>query len=104
MARSKRSKGLTDKEYKRFIGGLACVVCMAIDAPQVTRTEVAHVGARGLSQKCSDRETLPICIWHHTEGPAAAHKIGKHFWTRHGLDRDKLIAELNQRYESEKAA
>lgn len=53
-----------------------------------------------MGQKCSDRQTLPLCgLEHHREGPSSHHKLGKLFFTRHGIDRDSLIETLNQQYE-----
>lgn len=122
MARSKRSKGLKDKAYLGFIASLPCVVCMhmwhgfnhepsmqkieerLMSSHQRTFTEVAHVGTRGLSQKCSDRETLPLCVIHHRTGPDSHHTLGRRFWTYHGIDRDALLKYFNDRYEVEKAA
>lgn len=98
MARSKASKGLKDPAYLAFIASLPCVVCLAWESEQRTRTTVAHVGDRGLSQKCSDRETLPLCVDHHQEGKNAHHKMGKRFWSHHELDRDVLIRLFNERY------
>jgi len=73
------------------------------DCHQQTPTEAAHVGERGLGQKCSDRETLPLCMEHHRTGPASHHVLGKKFWKRWGIDRDSVIAELNRIYEMEHA-
>lgn len=53
-----------------------------------------------MSQKCPDREAVPLCAECHREGRAAAHKLGKHFWEYHGLDKNVLIRELQTRYES----
>lgn len=106
MARSARSKRLKDKKYLAFIASQWCVVCELVtgsEAGTPLRIEVAHVGTRGLSQKCSDRETLPLCARHHRTGKDAHHVLGRKFWQHHQLDRDALIAELNARYESEKA-
>jgi hypothetical protein len=56
-----------------------------------------------MSQKCSDRETIPLCAKHHREGPESHHKLGKKFWEYHGLDRDALIKQLNEEYERKAA-
>jgi hypothetical protein len=66
------------------------------------KIEAAHVGERGLGQKCPDRQTLPLCIEHHTAGPHSHHKLGRGFWSFWKLDRYELIAEFNARYEGEK--
>jgi hypothetical protein len=65
-------------------------------------SEAAHVGDRGLSQKCPDRQAIPLCKWHHTEGPESHHRLGKQFWATWGIDRDALLAQLQERYEKEK--
>lgn len=119
MARSARSKGLKDPVYLVWLHTLPCVVCqfsvVAVSSnastmeitvslmTQSSRTEAAHVGARGLSQKCSDREALPICKDHHTERRDSAHKLQKTFWAHHGLDKEVLIAEYNRKYKEERA-
>ncbi len=89
---------LIDEAYKSWIREQPCCICYARSQDQKTHTESAHVGDRGLGQKCSDRETLPICEFHHTAGSFAHHKLGVHFWTFHSLDRDKLIAKYQEAY------
>lgn len=98
MARSKASKGLVDDKYKAWIAQFPCVVCSAKGRKQTTRTTVAHVGPRGFSQKCSDHQTLPICVEHHQEGPEAHHKLGKNFWTHHGLLWELLVEAFYRAY------
>lgn len=66
--------------------------------------EAAHVGSTGkcASRKCIDTETAPLCgFGHHREGKESHHKLGRRFWEFHGIDRDALIAELNERYAKE---
>ncbi len=115
MARSKRSTGLKDPKYLAWLREQQCVVCkfsvvsvssnaatMEITiqlAEQTTVTEAAHCGDRGLSQKCSDREALPLCGEHHRTGKFSHHILGKRFWQHHGLDKDVLIAEYNRLFE-----
>jgi hypothetical protein len=106
----RRSSRVLDEDYLDWIRTLACIICVyrypggGPDlSVQTTRSEAAHVGARGLSQKCSDREAMPLCTHHHHDAKAGHHgQLGKNFWKHYGLDRDKIIAELNQRYEQEK--
>ncbi len=110
---------LRDPDYLMYITTFGCIVChlgvfvRSLDGAfvngdasgQVSPTEAAHVGVRGLSQKCSDREALPLCAQeHHRTGPESAHVLGKRFWIIHNLDRVALIAELNAMYERERAA
>ncbi len=66
------------------------------------QSEAAHVGERGLGQKCSDRETIPLCAAHHRTGPESHHVLGKAFFTHHKLDKDAIVAELNRLYDLER--
>lgn len=87
---------------------MPCVVCnrckVRISWISYSRVEAAHVGFRGLGQKCPDRQTVPLCAFHHRAGPHAAHVLGRKFWDFWKLDRLRLIQEFNERYEREKAA
>jgi hypothetical protein len=92
-------KGLViDEAYLRWIRKLPCICCGTL-----RYVEAAHVGRRGLGQKCSDREALPICEKHHRTGPEAAHVLGRKFWAVWGLDRYRLIEEHNREYEQERS-
>lgn len=90
--------------YLAFIASQPCCVCERLTVfcrPAdlfLLRVEVGHVGDRGLGQKCPDDETIPLCKWHHTEGPSAAHKLGKLFWATYGLNRDALLLHYQQLY------
>lgn len=108
-----------DAKYLRWIRTFPCVVCLqwwikgtiqtlddaltwcvhgsgypAWEGP----TEAAHVGQHGISQKCSDLETIPLCAQHHRTGKDSHHVLGKRFWEHHGLSRVELIARLNALY------
>jgi hypothetical protein len=61
-------------------------------------TECAHVGRRGLGQKCSDYESLPLCAVHHRTGRESHHRLGKRFWAFHCLSRVALVTELRRVY------
>ena len=89
-------KGLVvDEAYKAFIRKQACICC------GTTRyVECAHVGRRGYGQKCSDRETLPLCSLHHVQGPESHHVLGRNFFSFWRLDRFELIAKFNRLYET----
>ncbi len=101
--RSKPRRGpVKDAKYLAWLRTLPCCVCSSISELQNGKTEAAHVGSRGLGQKCNDREALPICSYDHREGMFAAHRMGNKFWTHHGLDRDALIAEYNRRFDLER--
>lgn len=86
--------------FKPMIDGACVTVHLATQANQQSPTEAAHVGARGLGQKCSDRETLPLCgIEHHRIGPYSHHKLGKRFAEFHNIDIPVLIAQYQESYE-----
>jgi hypothetical protein len=109
-----RKKVGKDSGYLEWLHSLPCVVCFVayyrngiwtheIDEDQrkrqVSRTEAAHVGDRGLSQKCPDREAIPLCRIHHRISPQSVHGLQKKFWPHWGIDRDKLVVELNRHYD-----
>lgn len=107
--RSARSKGKKDPAYLEWVRSLPCIICVGLDTLQrvllfgfkySSRVESAHVGLRGLGQKCSDRDTIPLCAEHHRTGEHAHHVLGKRFWAHHRIDRDALVAELNKQYDS----
>jgi len=72
---------------------------MGLPFLQRERTEAAHVGKRGIGQKCSDWEAIPLCRWHHRIGPESHHTLGKNFWKHHAINRDELIRELQEMHE-----
>ena len=82
-------KTTRDPEYLKFIRSLPCCVCFR------TRTiETAHVGRRGMGQKSSDRETIPLCSLHHRE----QHRIGLRQFSRdYELNIPQLLAQLNEK-------
>jgi hypothetical protein len=81
--------GLFWNEFKALLGSLARDVAereaVWVELAGCGRTEAAHVGARGLDQKCDDRDVLPLGSKHHRTGPEAHHVIGRAFWSRHAL-------------------
>jgi hypothetical protein len=103
--------------YRAFVRTFGCVVCWGVLQPlrqledayqgcaeQKSPTECAHVGRRGLSQKCPDCESLPLCaIEHHRVGLESHHKLGKRFWGFHGLDRAGLIKQMQNLWAEETA-
>lgn len=95
-----------DPAYLAWLHTLPCAVpnCSTHDARSFfseSLVEAAHVGDRGLRQKCSDREAIPLCGYHHRIGQASHHCAGKNFWRIWKLDRDALIAHYNALYEQE---
>lgn len=100
-----------DPEYLEFIRAQPCCVCIrpwmvhmtsvCYSNVQKSPTEAAHVGDRGMGQKCPDREAIPLCgVEHHREGKESAHRLQKAFWRHYGIDRDTVIAEYNRRFDA----
>lgn len=97
-----------DSDYLTWLHSLPCHICVIVDemaqqigcrVHQSTRTEAAHVGDRGFSQKCPDREAIPLCTDHHTAGAFSHHRLQKRFWTHWDLDRDKVIRQYSELFE-----
>ena len=75
-------------EYLDFIRRWGCVLAATYDCEGAV--EAAHVGDRGLGQKCRDQETIPLCGYHHRTGPDSQHVMGNRFWDHHGINRADL--------------
>lgn len=101
-----------DKEYLAWIRTQWCVLSgeaqsMSILNPhnrsvceEMYRTEAAHVGpTRGIGQKCSDYDTIPLCSGHHRLRADSHHRLQKAFWKHHNLDREAIIKALNAKWE-----
>lgn len=112
MRSATRKRTGKDKAYLAFLHEMPCAIeycavqsdpklLMGVSSFSEARTEAAHVGPRGLSQKCPDRQAIPLCIWHHRTGPSSHHSLQKLFWSFHGLDRDALIAQYNRKFEEQ---
>jgi Putative HNHc nuclease len=72
-----------------FIRTLPCVCC-----GRTRGVQAAHVGSRGMGQKCSDLETIPLCDFHHKE----QHRIGlKDFVRMYDLDIPGLIVMFTRK-------
>jgi hypothetical protein len=92
------------KLYLEWLHSLPCVVCERLGLTQKSRTEAAHTGVRGLRQKASDLEAIPLCgVEHHRLGRHSHHVLGKRFFEYHGIDRDALVRSLQQQFYSEAA-
>ena len=99
--------------YLQWIRKQPCVVCAKLFLMGVRLTfdgrtawggvEAAHVGERGLGQKCSDLEAIPLCDWHHRIGPEAVHVLQVRFWEHHGLNRAEVIEHHQRDFYAEAA-
>jgi hypothetical protein len=90
-----------DPKYLAWIRTLPCELWMRFVAPAIecsSTVEAHHAGDHGFAQKAPDRTAIPLCTNHHRIAKDSAHILGKNFWAHHGLDRDSIISELNERY------
>jgi hypothetical protein len=102
--RAHRADPRRESGYLQWLRTLPCVVCSLWGFSIKGYSgwiETAHVGQRGMSQKCPDREALPLCVWHHRMGPHAVHVLGRNFWSFWKLDRYALIAAHQQQFKKE---
>ena len=80
-------KPARSKEHLAFVRSLPCCV-----SGRSWGIEAAHVGRRGLGQKCSDFETIPLNSLFHRE----QHRIGlRAFCDAYELNIPALLALLN---------
>jgi hypothetical protein len=92
--------------YKAFVRSLMCRVCRIeykcgqLSPWSMKPVEAAHTGSHAIGQKASDYTCIPLCRKHHHE---LDHQIGKAFWRKYNLDRDRIIAALRKRYAMERS-
>lgn len=86
---------VVDHAYRKWIRSLPCAICGSR-----RQIEFAHQKERGLSQKSSDVNGIPLCAHCHRTGRFAQHQVGtEHFWQFHKhIDLDALIEQLNRAY------
>ncbi len=113
------AKPARDADYRAYIGILPCVVCFMDACPHLEAyagyahfeqhrngdfgsvSECCHVGktGKGMRQKCSDYETIPMCREHHKEQHAPD---GATFFERHPIPLAGAFAALRKAYEEQK--
>ena len=97
--RSKPRRGRErDPKYLAWLRTKPCFICRLDRLVQTSPTEAAHVGVRGLGQKCNDREAVPLCGEHHRTGPDSHHQRGKGFWLTRRLTAEEVIAYFGLLY------
>ncbi len=112
IGRVKGNQPDRDPLYLEWIRLQPCLVfqttgtchCRDLSVPFFLRViEAAHTGPHGFGQKASDYDTIPLCRWTHQEAKDAQGK-DRDWFEKHGLDREKILAELRARYEQERVA
>jgi hypothetical protein len=127
----KRLAGYDNPAYRNWLGSWPCWICFiryckengydpvesrrrpevrflftALQCFSCGPTEIAHVGLRGLKQRCADREAMPLGRKHHQHmtaggGPESHHTLGRNFWSFHDLCRVDIFSELYELYSLE---
>ena len=90
----RKDRGRQGRQYMDFVSQLPCLACSRFGLRQLSRTEVAHVGPHGLGAKSSNINTIPLCTYHHTEGPDAYHRGVARFWARMGFTWQEAVDGL----------
>jgi len=85
------SPSLQNKVYRKFVRTFPCCAC-----GRLWGIEFAHTGARGLSQKASDLDGIPLCRKScHERGPKSYHVLGRIQFERvHRISIRTIIATL----------
>ena len=70
-----------EKEHLDAVTELGCIVCRN-ETGQRTASQIHHVRmGKGLGQRASHFETIPLCHWHHQNGPiGVAFHAGRAMW------------------------
>jgi hypothetical protein len=97
---AQRRPRLRDRAHLERIARMPC----AVPGCRSSRIQVAHVrfacaieGAAivGKAEKPDDWRVLPLCVFHHMEGPEAQHRMNEAlFWARHGINPYSLARAL----------
>jgi hypothetical protein len=88
------SRSTQNRVYRDFIRSLPCSV-----SGRTWGIEAAHTGSRGLGQKASDLDCIPLNRIYHQPGyPLSYHTLGRvRFEKQHSIDIRKLIAGLQKK-------
>ena len=83
-----------DKAHLMAVKGLPCCICGAPPPSQ------AHhcISGRWGSHKPDHRQTIPLCIEHHQNGPKAIHNGKKPWEKKHGKDTDYIAETIMKIY------
>lgn len=76
---------------------LGCVVCRNLDLGE-TPAAIHHLIGhqyRGLSQRASHDQTIPLCPHHH-QGPEGIHTIGMRAWESKYGTQTELLNQVNE--------
>lgn len=79
---------MRDPNYLTYLRTLPCLIC------GIHRSESAHTGPHGLSQKSCDYSAIPLCAGCHRTNPDSNHALGRNWAAHHGIDLPLTIKRL----------
>lgn len=80
---------MRDPNYLAYIRTLPCLIC------GIHRSESAHTGPHGLSQKSCDYSAVPLCARCHRINSDSNHALGRNWAAHHGIDLALVIKQFN---------
>ena len=94
-AKNQMSKPVRSEEHKAFIRSLPCIVCATCGRLNSRNIDPCHTpGSRGMGQKRSDLDTIPMCRTHHDY----QHQVGwPAFLRKYQLDILELLKALTEK-------
>lgn len=93
----KRQATVHERRHMAMVQSLGCVLCQHLGHPG-TPAEVHHVRVRHGWGRSSHYSVVPLCPWHHREGPLAVHALSREAFTRvHGISELALLDLVHAR-------
>lgn len=107
-AKVKNTRPVRDRKYRAWIRTQPCIVpnclCKAPSSPLESwhrKVECCHQGDHGQAQKAPDDRAFPMCRWMHLLARDAYHNKARGWFERHGIDIEKEVLRLRERYARE---
>lgn len=86
--------GKKNKAHLKLVVQIGCIACRKLGYPD-TPAEIHHIrSGQGMSQRANDVDTLPLCPFHHRQGPDAIHVSPASFQRKFGTERALLMETL----------
>ena len=87
---------IAERKHMGRVAALGCAVCRRLGHPD-TPAEIHHRRAgRGLSNRASNMEVIPLCPEHH-RGATGLHGLGTRGFVKHwGYDEDDLLEDVSK--------
>ena len=87
----------SDRQRLDRLAQSGCVVCRNMElgeSPAAIHHLIGHQ-YRGLSQRASHQQTIPLCHFHH-QGQQGIHTIGMRIWEQQFGTQTELLEQVNQ--------